>query len=301
MWQNTAHMKARFVSLVLVLLLATGIPTKAQLDIPQKSPKANISFRVGVTDVTINYCSPAVRGRGIWGKLVPYDKIWRAGANEATTIEISTDITIAGKVLPKGKYGFFLIPAKDGPWTAVFNKVWDQWGAYKYDAEKDALRIQVPAKPITDVIEHLRYRITEKDIENGMIVMEWERRQITIPFFTDAVNLSMQNVENALKLAKEEDKWWMNIEAAEFLLDHYCDANLALKYANASLELKPTVRNHWAKAKILAWKNDLVGAIAEADKAMELGTKGNKEEQEYFVSIKEQLNAGLQRWQKGLN
>lgn len=293
-------MKARLVSIVLVLLLATGIPTKAQLDIPQKSPKANISFRVGVTDVTINYCSPAVRGRGIWGKLVPYDKIWRAGANEATTIEISTDITIAGKVLPKGKYGFFLIPAKDGPWTAVFNKVWDQWGAYKYDAEKDALRIQVPAKPLSDVIEHLRYRITEKDIENGMIVMEWERRQVAIPFFTDAVNLSMQNVEHALKLAKDEDRWWMNIEAAEFLLDHYCDANLALEYANASIKLKPTVRNYWVKAQILAWKKDLLGAVAAANEATILSSiKGNSEETEYYNSIKEQLEANKLKWAQG--
>lgn len=293
-------MKTRFVSLIAFIFWAASIPAFAQLDIPQKSPKANISFRVGVTDVAINYCSPAVRGRGIWGKLVPYDKIWRAGANEATTIEISTNITIMGTVLPKGKYGFFLIPSKDGPWTAVFNKVWDQWGAYNYESDKDALRIQIPVKSLTDVVEHLRYRITEKDIENGMIIMEWERRQIVIPFFTDAVNLSIQNVENALKLAKEEDKWWMNIEAAEFLLDHYCDVNLALEYANASIKLKPTVRNYWVKAQLLAWKKDLLGAVAAANEATLLSSiKGNSEETEYYNSIKEQLEASKLKWGQG--
>lgn len=301
MWQNTACMKARFVCPLLALLLAIGIPAKAQLDIPQKSPKATISFRVGVTDVTINYCSPAVRGRGIWGKLVPYDKIWRAGANEATTIEISTDITLMGTILPKGKYGFFLIPAKEGPWTAVFNKVWDQWGAYSYNADKDALRIAVQAKSLSDVVEHLRYRITEKDIENGLIVLEWERKQVLIPFTTDAVNHTLQNVEKALAQAKEEDRWWINIEAAEFLLDNFCDAHLALSYTEASIKLKPTARNHWAKAQILAWKNNLAGAIAAANKATELGTKGDKEEKEYYASIKEQLTASIQSWQKGLN
>ncbi len=300
LWANTLPMKTLFVSLLVFVQLLAFIPSNAQLDIPQKSPKANISFRVGVTDVTITYCSPAVRGRGIWGKLVPYDKVWRAGANEATVIEISTDITISGTVLLKGKYGFFLIPSKEGTWTAVFNKVWDQWGAYKYDANKDALRIQVQAKPLTEVVEHLRYRITEKDIENGVIVMEWERRQVIIPFTTDAVNLSMENVQRALKAAKEEDKWWMNIEAAEFLLDHYCDVNLALEYTNASIQLKPTVRNYWVKAQLLAWKKDLSGAIAAADEATKLSTiKGNSEEKEYYTTIKEELEAHKLKWAKG--
>lgn len=294
-------MKAPLASLFVFLFLVVHMPSQAQLDIPQKSPKATISFRVGNTDVTIDYCSPGVRGRGIWGKLVPYDKIWRAGANEATTVTISTDIIFGGSILPKGKYGFFLIPSKDGPWTAVFNKVWDQWGAYNYDKTYDALRLQVEAKPLTEVAEHLRYRITERDIENGLIVMEWERKQVLIPFTTDAMNQTLLNVETALKLAQEEDKWWMNIEAAEFLLDNFCDVNLGLVYANASIELKPTVRNYWVKAQLLAWKNDLPGAIAAADKATELSIKATKDEKEYYASIKEQLESAKNKWEKGVN
>lgn len=298
---NFILMKSLSLSLAFIIVACIlGIaPAQAQLDIPQKSPKANISFRVGVTDVTINYCSPAVRGRGIWGKLVPFDKVWRAGANEATTIDFSTNITVGGVVLPKGKYGFFLIPSKSGNWTAIFNKVWDQWGAYDYEAEKDALRVSIEVKNLTEVVEHLRYRITEKNIENGLIVMEWERKQIILPFATDAINQSMENIEKALKSAKEEDKWWMHIEAAELQLEHYCDVNIGLAHTNASIALKPTVRNYWAKAQLMAWKKDYVAAIAAADKALELSNT-NKEEKDFYASIKGQIEAETQIWKKAI-
>jgi tetratricopeptide (TPR) repeat protein len=285
------------LSFIVAVCLMSLSNLQAQLDVPQKSPKANISFRVGITDVTINYCSPAVRGRGIWGKLVPYDKVWRAGANEATTVEFSTEIVMSGVVLPKGKYGLFLIPSKNGSWTAIFNKVWDQWGAYNYDEIKDALRIPIEAKSLTEVVEHLRYRITEKDIENGIIIMEWERKQVIIPFATDAINQSMNNIEKALKTAKDQDKWWLHMEAAELQLDHYCNVDLALAHANTSIKLKPTVRGYWGKARALAWKQDYAGAIAATEKAKTLSATNN-EEKEYYASVKEQLEASLKEWKK---
>ena len=101
------------------------------------SPKASVMQTVGFTDVTIDYSRPGVKGRTIWGALVPYNKVWRAGANEATTINFSTDVTIEGKNLPAGKYGFFTIPNKDS-WTLIFNKVADQWGSFQYNEAEDA-------------------------------------------------------------------------------------------------------------------------------------------------------------------
>lgn len=269
----------------------------AQLDIPQKSPKANVALRVGLTDVAIQYSSPAVRGRGIWGKLVPYDKVWRAGANEATVVEFSTNVSIGGKSLPKGKYSLFLIPAKDGNWTAIFNKVWDQWGAYQYDQSKDELRISVTAKNLSDIVENLRYRITTKSVEHGMIVMEWERKQITIPFATDAINLTIKNVNEALKTAPEKDKWWINAEAAEFLVENNGDMDKALNYANQSIQLKSCVRNYWVKAQILAKKQDMAGALAAADKALALSKK-DEQEKEFYASVKSQMDAATQQWKK---
>ena len=106
------------------------------------SPKAAVIQTVGFTDVRIDYSRPGVKGRQIWGGLVPYDKVWRAGANEATTISFSTDVIVNGKTLKAGKYGFFTIPTKD-KWTIIFNKIADQWGAFEYNEAEDVLRIDV--------------------------------------------------------------------------------------------------------------------------------------------------------------
>ena len=106
------------------------------------SPKAEVMQTVGFTDVRIVYSRPGVKGRTIWGKLVPYDAVWRAGANEATKITFSTDVTIEGKKLKKGAYSFFAIPGKND-WTLIFNKVADQWGAFEYNESEDALRVKV--------------------------------------------------------------------------------------------------------------------------------------------------------------
>lgn len=142
------------------------------------SPKASVMQTVGFTDVTIDYCRPGVKGRTIWGKLVPYNKVWRAGANEATTISFSTDVTIEGKNLPAGKYTFFTIPNKNS-WTLIFNKVADQWGAFEYNEAEDALRITV--KPESNIFqEWLAYTITKTGDKSAVVSLEWEK--LKVPF-----------------------------------------------------------------------------------------------------------------------
>ncbi len=118
---------------------------------PRVSPKASLKQTVGLTDITITYSRPGVKGRKIWGGLVPYGKVWRTGANEATTFEVSDDVTIDGKPLPKGIYSLHTIPGPD-QWTIIFNKVANQWGSFNYDESKDALRVTaVPQKaPFTE-------------------------------------------------------------------------------------------------------------------------------------------------------
>ena len=128
------------------------MPAPAQ-SAAKPSPAATATGKIGATDVTVNYSSPGVKGRKIFGGLETYGKVWRAGANEATTVEFGKAVMVEGKALPAGKYGFFVIPAESGQWTVIFNKVANQWGAYKYDEKQDALRVLVtPA---------LRYRNRE--------------------------------------------------------------------------------------------------------------------------------------------
>jgi hypothetical protein len=142
------------------------------------SPKASVSQTVGFTDVTISYSRPGVKERKIWGDLVPYDKVWRAGANEATKITFSTDVIIEGKKLPAGSYGFFTIPGKK-EWTLIFNKVADQWGAFEYNEAEDVLRINVKPEK-NNFTEWLNYGITKTSDSTAVISLEWEK--LKVPF-----------------------------------------------------------------------------------------------------------------------
>ena len=138
------------------------------------SPAATATGKIKDATITIAYSSPSVKGRTIWGGLEAYDKVWRAGANEATTFETSKDITVQGKKLPAGKYSFFLIPKESGTWTAIFNKEPKQWGAYKYEEAKDALRVDVKTKALPATQETLLYKIN-----NNGFTMDWDK--ISVP------------------------------------------------------------------------------------------------------------------------
>jgi hypothetical protein len=144
------------------------------------SPKAMVMQTVGFTDVTIVYSRPGVKGRTIWGGLVPYNAVWRAGANEATKITFATDVKINGKKLKAGSYSFFAIPTKKN-WTLIFNKVADQWGAFEYNDAEDALRVEVtPEKENNCWQEWLAYTITKTSDNTAVVRLEWEK--LKVPF-----------------------------------------------------------------------------------------------------------------------
>jgi len=142
------------------------------------SPKAEVMQTVGFTEIRVVYSRPGVKGREIWGKLVSYDAVWRAGANEATKITFSTDVIVEGKKLKKGSYSFFAIPGKN-QWTLIFNKVADQWGAFEYNESEDALRVKVKTEKATWQ-EWLSYTINKASDSSAIIRLEWEK--IKVPF-----------------------------------------------------------------------------------------------------------------------
>lgn len=167
--------------LAILLFPSKSLAQNGKKDEVRLSPKAEIKQQVGLTDVQILYGRPGVKGRTIWGKLVPYDAVWRAGANEATKITFSTDVTIEGKKLKKGSYSFFTIPGKK-EWTLIFNKVADQWGAFEYNESQDALRIKVKTEK-GSWQEWLAYTITKVSDNSAVIRLEWEK--LKIPFKVD--------------------------------------------------------------------------------------------------------------------
>lgn len=132
------------------------------------SPPAEVTGMIDSAKVTIDYSSPSVKGREIWGGLVPYNQVWRTGANEATVFEINKDLTINKQRLPAGKYGLFTIPGEK-EWTFIFNSVWDQWGAFKYDSSKDVLRITAPSDHSPEFHERMIF-----DIKGHSVILAWE-------------------------------------------------------------------------------------------------------------------------------
>ena len=166
---------------VFSMLIGPGI-LKAQDPSQRPSPAATATGSIGKTTVTINYSQPGVKGRKIWGELVPYGKVWRTGANEATTFEVSTDVMIEGKKLAAGKYSFFTIPGKD-EWTLIFNKVAEQWGAFEYNETEDALRVTV--KPQSNEFqEWMAFTINKTGDKSAIVNLEWEK--LKIPFKVEA-------------------------------------------------------------------------------------------------------------------
>lgn len=159
---------------MVVAAMTISVNAFAQETKKPASPPMTATGKVKDANITIAYSSPSVKDRKIWGDLVAYDKAWRAGANEATTFETSKDITVQGKKLPAGKYSFFLVPKESGTWTAVFNKEPKQWGAYKYEESKDALRVDVKTKALQTKQEALVYKINS----NGF-TMDWDK--ISVP------------------------------------------------------------------------------------------------------------------------
>jgi len=159
------------------ILLMTGLMASSLLSCAQDaqsrpSPARTATGKAGTATATIDYSSPAVKGRKVFGDLVPYGKIWRAGANEATIFEVDSDVKVEGQALPKGKYGLFAIPG-ESEWTIVFNKTWNQWGSYRYKQEEDALRVKVPARKTSQPVENLTY-----SVGNGRVTLQWENTEV---------------------------------------------------------------------------------------------------------------------------
>jgi hypothetical protein len=160
--------------MILALLFGLFIQSFAQDDKAKRpSPPAQASTTVNGKTITIHYGQPSVKGREVWGKLVPYGQVWRTGANEATTFEVDQDVKIEGKPLPAGKYALFTIP-NEQEWTLIFNKVPNQWGAFKYDSQQDVLRVQVKPQKAPQFTEMLSFQLKK----NGKVALTWENIKV---------------------------------------------------------------------------------------------------------------------------
>ena len=234
-----------------------------QLDLPRPSPKATVTQTVGLTDVTIMYCRPSVRGRAIWGGLVPYDQVWRTGANEATTITFADDVTIDGTTLPAGTFGLFTIPGKD-EWTVIFNKGAKQWGAYEYKQDQDALRIKMKPQPAV-FQELMTFSFPAVSTESAQVALNWENLQVAFTFKVGTIDKVLAAARKAI------DDWRLPYRAATFCLDNNVNLAEARGWMDKSIAMKETMYNLAGKARFLALDGKKADAIALAKKAIAVG------------------------------
>lgn len=168
-----------------IAFLVISISAMAQDKSTRPSPPATAMNKVGNLEIKIDYSQPAVQDRTIWGELVPYDQVWRTGANEATTITFSEDVVISGNTVKAGTYSLFTIPGEN-QWTVIFNSEASQWGAYKYNKDKDVLRITVKPQKVESKSERLTFDVSG----NGDVSMHWDK--LKFQFAVSAKNATMQ-------------------------------------------------------------------------------------------------------------
>ncbi|HVP54451.1 MAG TPA: DUF2911 domain-containing protein [Candidatus Eisenbacteria bacterium] len=235
--------------LALALVASTCFAQSALLDLPRKSQSAEVTQTIGITNVTLKYSRPLVNGRKVWGGLVPYGEVWRAGANENTTISFSDPVTIEGKPLDKGTYGLFMIPKED-EWTVIFSKTNTAWGAFTYKPDEDVLRVTV--KPAaSEFHDALLYDFDDLTPDSALVTLHWDK--LAVPFKV-AVNVP-QTVEASLQKQFRgivQYTWVSYDDAANYFLTAKADLPVGLKYADQSIEAEERYDNLMTKSRILA-------------------------------------------------
>jgi len=265
--------KKSMAALAAVLILWFSVPRSqaqsALLDLPRPSQHAVVTQRVGITDITINYSRPLVKKREVWGKLVPYGQVWRAGANENTTIKFTDNVTVEGKPLAKGVYGVHMIPGQD-EWTIIFSNIHTAWGSFTYKEADDALRVTVKPQA-ADFHEALTYDFDDVSSDSTVASLRWEKISVPFTITVDVHDIVTANLHNQLQgIAQYTWEGWD--DAANYLLAEKYDLGEALKYEETSIGTEPRFDNFMTKSQILDAMNRKDDATAAKKEALARAT-----------------------------
>jgi len=266
---------------------ATAHAQQQGLILPRPSPNASVTQMVGVTEVTLRYSRPGVKGRKIWGELVPYNEVWRTGANENTTIAFNTPVKVDGHELPAGIYGLQTLPTAD-TWTVIFSKDADQWGAFNYKQEDDALRIQVKPQATADSEERMIFTFEDVTDTTAKVVLRWEKLKLEFGLEVDTPKLVVDKAKAAVR-------WQDPYQAANYCIQNNVCLDEAGRWLDASLALQEGFGNLRAKALLLGKKGDAKGAVSFGERALAAAKTAQQPPQPQQVTDLEKMIA---EWKK---
>ncbi len=232
----------RWIVVAGLILMTSGVLCAQEVKFPRVSPSATVSQSIGLSNVTISFCRPGVKGRVIWGGLVPYDQVWRTGANEATTIAFSTDVAIEGNKLAAGTYGLFTIPGKE-EWTIIFSKQATIWGSFAYDEKQDVFRIK--AKPeAAPHCEWMMFLFTDLADDSAKVILQWEKLMVAFTVKVDTKAAVLGSIEKSM-----DNYWSTPYRAAQYAFNNDMPEK-AGNWIDVSTSIKEIYWNMFLKAKI---------------------------------------------------
>ncbi len=258
---------------VLVFPLWLSAQTPA-VNFPAASPACTLKQRVGLTDIEIVYSRPGVKGRTIFGGIVPYGQVWRTGANQATKITFSTPVKMEGHEIPAGTYALFTIPGEN-EWTIIISKNTNQWGAFQYNEKDDFVRVKVTPATLTDTsVETFVIEFNRVRDESALLELVWDKTVVPIRLEVDVSSKLVPQIEAAMSAPGKKEAG-LCFQAATFYYNHDLDPKKALAWVDAGLEGQPRIAYEilHLKAQILAKQGDKAGAIAAAKQSSELAIK----------------------------
>lgn len=277
-------------------VIATGLFAQnatPKLEFPLVSPPATLKQRVGLTDITVEYSRPSMRGRKIFGPggLEPYGAVWRTGANNATKVTFSTPVKFGGKDVPAGTYALYSIPGEN-EWTVILNQA-PGWGSYAYEASKDVARVTVKPVALPTPVETFAIGISNIRPTAATLYLAWEKTRVPVELEMDVVGTLVPQLE-AVMASDAKDKPYFN--AAMFYFENNLDLDKALQWMNAGLEANPNAFwMHYRKGLLLEKKGDKAGARAAAEKSKELalGSQQPQPLKDEYVRLNDALLARL--------
>jgi tetratricopeptide (TPR) repeat protein len=283
-----------------LLLLAAPAALHAQappLTLPQPSPQASVNQTVGLTEIDIRYHRPAVNKRKIWGELVPWGQVWRAGANENTIISFSSPVTVEGQKLAAGTYGLHMIPT-DKDWTVIFSNISTAWGSFSYDAREDALRVTVTPKP-SDFEERLSYTFEDPNEGSVTALLRWEQIAVPVRIAVDTPSVVVESLRAQLRgLPRFGWQGWN--QAAAYCLRHDVSLDQGIEWADRSIALNENFTNMRVKAGLLDKKGDAKTAGELRAKALQLAVEADMNTYGYELLGEKKVDEAIAVFQKNV-